>query len=247
MAAWNLNHRILDPKLILEKSKSRNSGMIAFYMTMAKREVVFSGSVVTIFWPRATLKGPKRSFVVVVVLLLLPLDVETWVKDVPNRAKIRKGNKKCTYVNIMVLNCRVCHVWPYVALYALMWPCMAFFVFVWPFYGLKWHFMVFYGRISSFLVVRDPNSFGLVMIRLVVQWLLFWKLFICRNRHLDIGKFRGIPIKYLENIGDQLYWILVKLQFRMIQTILSNFTNFFFIYFISEICSYFWKNFKESF
>ena len=33
---------------------------------------------------------------------------------------------------------------------------------VWPFDGLKWHFMVFYGRISSFLAVIDPNSFGLV-------------------------------------------------------------------------------------
>ena len=39
---------------------------------------------------------------------------------------------------------------------------MALFGLVWRFYGLKWHFMVFYGRISSFLAVIDPNSFGLV-------------------------------------------------------------------------------------
>ena len=30
------------------------------------------------------------------------------------------------------------------------------------FYGLIRHFMVFYGKISSFLAVIDPNSFGLV-------------------------------------------------------------------------------------
>ena len=41
-------------------------------------------------------------------------------------------------------------------------PSMELFGLVWPFYGLKWHFMVFYGRISSFLVFIDPNSFGLV-------------------------------------------------------------------------------------
>ena len=52
------------------------------------------------------------------------------------------------------------------ALRDLVWPCMDF---VCPFhslfvvlYGLLWHFTVFYGRISSFLEVIDPNSFGLV-------------------------------------------------------------------------------------
>ena len=32
-------------------------------------------------------------------------------------------------------------------------------------YGPKWPFMVFYGRISSFLAVIDPNSFGLVYLQ----------------------------------------------------------------------------------
>ena len=35
-------------------------------------------------------------------------------------------------------------------------------------HGLKWHFMVFNGRISSSLVVIDPNSFGLVQKNLYV-------------------------------------------------------------------------------
>ena len=48
-------------------------------------------------------------------------------------------------------------VGPYVALCGLMWPCVALC-------GLIWSHMVFYGRISSFLAVIDPNSFGLVLI-----------------------------------------------------------------------------------
>ena len=36
---------------------------------------------------------------------------------------------------------------------------MNYFGLVWPF---MWHFMVLYGRISYFLAVIDPNSFGLV-------------------------------------------------------------------------------------
>ena len=42
------------------------------------------------------LKGPKRSFVVVVVLLVLVvLGVESSSKNVPNGTKIVQGNKKC--------------------------------------------------------------------------------------------------------------------------------------------------------
>ena len=37
-----------------------------------------------------------------------------------------------------------------------------------PFYGLMFHFMVFHGRISSFLAVIDPNSFGLVVVVLLL-------------------------------------------------------------------------------
>ena len=43
------------------------------------------------FWPRAMLKGPKRSFVVV----FLRVGGESWAKNVPNRTKIVRGNKKC--------------------------------------------------------------------------------------------------------------------------------------------------------
>ena len=41
-----------------------------------------------IFWPRAALKGPKRSFVVVLVVLVVVLGVvETWVKNVTKVTK----------------------------------------------------------------------------------------------------------------------------------------------------------------
>ena len=75
------------------------------------------------------------------------------MKNVPHQTKIAEENKKCASVAHygIELPCLPC-IWPYVALYGL----------VWPFYGLKWDFMVFYGRISFFLVVIDPNSFGLV-------------------------------------------------------------------------------------
>ena len=61
---------------------------------------------------------------------------------------------------IAVLNCHVCLEWPHliydlvVAFYGHRhaWSCMA----------SLWPYMVFCGRISSFLVVIDPNSFGLV-------------------------------------------------------------------------------------
>ena len=53
-----------------------------------------------------------------------------------------------------LINCGL--VWPFMA-----WPFMA-----WPCYGLKLHFMASYGRMLSFLAVIDPNSFGLVFVRL---------------------------------------------------------------------------------
>ena len=46
--------------------------------------------------------------------------------------------------------------WPCVASFDLSWPCVASFDLAWP-------CVVFYGRISSFLAVIDPNSFGLVL------------------------------------------------------------------------------------
>ena len=78
------------------------------------------------------------------------------MKNVPNRTKNVQGNKKCAsvahYIHYGIkLPCLACK-----ALYGLVWPCMAL-------YGLKRHCMVFYRRISSFLAVMDPNSFGLVL------------------------------------------------------------------------------------
>ena len=65
--------------------------------------------------------------------------------------------------------------WLYVALYGIIWPfvalcgpiwfycfCVFLYGLLWHSYGFQSHFMVFNGRISSFLAVIDPNSFGLV-------------------------------------------------------------------------------------
>ena len=83
----------------------------------------------------------------------------------------------------MVLNCRVCLlwmalcglVWHYMALCGPMWyrmvllllcdlvcSCMAFYGLLIVFYCILWSLMC-NGRISSFLAVIDPNSFGLVL------------------------------------------------------------------------------------
>ena len=63
----------------------------------------------------------------------------------------------------MVFKCRV---WSCVALglglYGLMWLCMIFCGLVWSCIAIS--FVAFCGIISPFLVVIDPNSFGLVMI-----------------------------------------------------------------------------------
>ena len=79
------------------------------------------------FWPRAMLKGPKRSFVV----LVLVVGVESSSKNVQNGTKIVQGNQKCAFV-VHCGNCRVCLVWPYVALYGLICPCMALYGLVCP-------------------------------------------------------------------------------------------------------------------
>ena len=82
--------------------------------------------------------------------------------------------------HIMVLNCCVYH---------LMWPRMVLLLFtamamcglirlsmalsdhgrILPFCSLIWHFIVFYDRISSFIAVIDPNSFGLVYLNLSME------------------------------------------------------------------------------
>ena len=136
------------------------------------------------FWPRATLKGPKRSFVVVVLL-----GVESSSKNVPGnqicsweqknswKQKIFVGrepknflgnfffgNQKCSYkskLSSQSPNCNGSKVAHYDIGFLCL-PCMALCGLIWSymvFYGLIWHFMVFNGRMSSFLAVIDPNSF----------------------------------------------------------------------------------------
>ena len=117
------------------------------------------------FWPRAILKGPKRSFVV-----LLLLGVESSSKNVPvnknfsreqkiflGTKNVLKGTHKCLigvkcYLlwYTMILNCSVCLVWPCVASCGLVidfhghrrvWPHSTLHVLVWSHsiqHGLVW-------------------------------------------------------------------------------------------------------------
>ena len=76
-----------------------------------------------VFLPRATLKGPKRSFVVRVVD-----GVEASFKNVPKRTKTVQENKKFASVAHYGIECRFCLVWPFVILCGLMWPRMVFLI-----------------------------------------------------------------------------------------------------------------------
>ena len=84
----------------------------------------------------------------------------------------------CGLVDLMWPFVAVCGLeWPYVASYGLkllilftamamygsLWPSAVLYGLLWPCYCLILYFMVFYGRISSFLAVKDPNSFGFVL------------------------------------------------------------------------------------
>ena len=82
---------------------------------------------VKVFWLRATLKGPKRSFVVVVILVLL--GVETWAKSFPNGAKMFSSGTKNAHEWMQNL---YGNVWPRVALCGLVWPRVALCGLVWP-------------------------------------------------------------------------------------------------------------------
>ena len=101
-----------------------------------------------LFWPRAPLKGPKRSFVVVVVLGV----VETWVKmeqknvtkgtiNVRKRQSCLKGQKH--YFMLFLLHfiamcglLRLCMV-----LYGL---CMVIYGLLWPSLAVLWSIMAKY-------------------------------------------------------------------------------------------------------
>ena len=103
----------------LEKSRNPTSGwinynisycgLLFFVMLSIALHATFPWLTLLLFWPRALLKGPKRSFV---VRVLVPVPgVESKAKDFRNCTKIVQGNKKCSLSllwYILVLNYRVC-------------------------------------------------------------------------------------------------------------------------------------------
>ena len=120
------------------------------------------------FWPRAMLKGPKRSFVVVVVVVRV--GGESWAKLVPNRTKNVQGNKKfhkgffVTLWYWMALNGLV---WPFIALYGLARPIF----FIWRHMVLYRLFIVFYGKISISLDLYRLFSQSWIQIHLVLLYI----------------------------------------------------------------------------
>ena len=108
------------------------------------------------FWPRALLKGAKRSFVVLV-------GVETWGKMFQIKRKILQKEQKL-FANDFVPCLALCLKR---ALFDLLCHCMAFYGllgFLLPFGGHLWQNIDLTGFISSFLAVIDPNSFGFVIL-----------------------------------------------------------------------------------
>ena len=70
--------------LIILRSQNYNTCLISVLLFVHCIRVKYFRFVIDSFWPRAMLKGPKRSFVVVVLVLL---GVETWAKNAPNGTK----------------------------------------------------------------------------------------------------------------------------------------------------------------
>ena len=63
-----------------------------------------------------------KEALLLLLLLLLGLAGNHEQKMFQIEQKLCKGTKNVLLWHIMVLNCRVCLAWPYVALYVLMWP-----------------------------------------------------------------------------------------------------------------------------
>ena len=120
------------------------------------------------FWPRALLKGPKRSFVVL-VLVVLVVGVETFCLNVLNGTKSVQANKKCAREQKMckgtknvpksqnevhkvpiVMGAKCYILW--VTHYGIKLPCLPFMDgFMWPcmvLYGLVWPYVALYGFIA---------------------------------------------------------------------------------------------------
>ena len=96
-----------------------------------------------ICWPRATLKGPERSFVVLLVLVLV--GVESSSKNALNQTKIVQGNKKYAREQknfLQVKNSKlqwkqsfIFTLWNWMAMFALqglVWSWMALCGLIWP-------------------------------------------------------------------------------------------------------------------
>ena len=64
-------------------------------------------------------------------------------------------------------------IWPFMFLYGRLWSFMAFYGHIIVFYGLSMQNIELIGLVSSFLAVIDPNSFGLVLIKLAKKAQLF--------------------------------------------------------------------------
>ena len=100
------------------------------------------------FWPRAKLKGPKRNFVVVVVI-----GGESFWNEQEMFAMEQKMFSEQNY----------CIELPSMALYSRVWPCMISFNFRCCLVALC-GFIIrsFVAFISPFLAIIDPNSSHLV-------------------------------------------------------------------------------------
>ena len=130
------------------------------------------------FWPRATLKGPKRSFVDVVLLGVET--VETWVKNVPNGTKRVQGTKNMHREQKMFLWVKVKFIkkqwwqsiifwgtaWYWIAVCSLIWHCVVLYSFRWPYMitcDLLWSYVALCGivlcNIALWLYIAFSHSY----------------------------------------------------------------------------------------
>ena len=196
------------------------------------------------FWPRATHKGPKRIFDVVVLVLV----VETLAKYVrktemfqieQNVFQIEQNSsrKEHKLFHMFIWNknalknkdkdCVVSLLLSKVALRVLcgiVWHCVTFCDILWYFvtlFGILWHyiFLVYYALhccfVAPFLAVIDLNLFGLVYIKF--HWYFF--VFVCVFYFQRIGKTFEFLLRTL---------IFLKLLLHNSFPIFENSANFWF-------------------
>ena len=93
------------------------------------------------FWPRATLKGPKRSFIVVILVLVVLVGVESSIKI----QKLCMGTKKCSCKSkwrSYSSNCNGSKVLS--SYYGIEWPCLPCMSLC----GLEWPYVASYGLLA---------------------------------------------------------------------------------------------------